>query len=377
MSPTPQTASGRTVVLTQDPRFHGGALAQLRAFLRAAEALGRDPVAAYGRRPPLAGATPAPGISVRPPFARIDPIGIPLAARRLRGPARGGRHLWVVAATAHYGLAAAHSGRPYACWVGTSLESEWAARRPGLDTLHRGALTLFGPSLRRYERVVLEGASRVYATSPFARASVAKAAGLDAEQVGSLPIAVDLDRFVPLPDDAWRTALERPTLVFVGRADDPRKNVDLLINAFAALRSRVPDVRLRFVGRPPGKALGPGVESVGIVGEVAEHIRDAAVLVLPSLQEGFGVVAAEAMACGVPVVATPSGGPEETLARSGAGRVLEGFGADELVSVLYGLLEQPDELLELRRRGRDYVEREHSPKRLQALLAEAFAELDA
>ena len=45
----------------------------------------------------------------------------------------------------------------------------------------------------------------------------------------------------------------------------------------------MPDVRLRFVGRPPGKALGPGVETVGVVGEVAEHIRDAAVLVLPSL----------------------------------------------------------------------------------------------
>jgi glycosyltransferase involved in cell wall biosynthesis len=216
----------------------------------------------------------------------------------------------------------------------------------------------------------------VYATSPYARATVAEAAGLDANQVGSLPIAVDLDRFVPLPDDAWRAALEQPTLVFVGRADDPRKNADLLIDAFAELRRRVPEARLRFVGRPPGKEVGPGVESVGVVGEVAEHVRDAAVLVLPSLQEGFGVVAAEAMACGVPVVATPSGGPEETLARSGAGRMLESFDPAELVSVLHGLLEHPEELLELRRRGRAYVEREHSPLRLQALLAEAFAELD-
>ena len=293
------------------------------------------------------------GISVRPPFARVDPIGLPLAARSLGRAAREADQLWVVAATAHYGLAAARSGRPYACWIATSLDAEWAARRPALDPLRRAALAAFGPSLRRYERDVLRGARRVYATSPYTRATVAEAAGLDPAAVELLPIAVDLERFKPIDDDVWQLGARPPDARVRRprrRSAQERRHAD---RGLRGVRRRVPEARLRFVGSPPQATLGPGVETVGVVGDVAEHVRDAAVLVLPSLQEGFGVVAAEAMACGVPVVSTPSGGPEETLSRSSAGRVLDGFSAEELVSVVHELLEHPQQLLEMRRRGRE------------------------
>ena len=102
---------------------------------------------------------------------------------------------------------------------------------------------------------------------------------------------------------------------------------------------------------------------------VAAHLRRATLFVLPSWQEGFGIAAAEALAAGLPVVTTPSGGPEALVRDSGGGVVLEGFSAEELAATVRGLLADPAPPRAMRRSGREYVEREHSPARFRELLA--------
>jgi D-inositol-3-phosphate glycosyltransferase len=276
----------------------------------------------------------------------------------------------VVTTAGSYGLAATLSGRPYSCWIATALEDEWEGRRPGLRLSRRLALRVNGPVLRRMERRVLRGATRVYGISPWSRASVAHAGGLPEDSVGVLPIPVDPHEFAPAPDDDWRRTLAAPVIAFVGRADDPRKNVGLLFEALYLL----PDVRLLLVGSPPHGPLPERVEATGVVPSVAECLRRATLLVLPSHQEAFGIVAAEAMAAGVPVVTTPCGGPETLVRESRGGIVLSSFSPEELATTVRGLLDDPDRLADMRRRGRTHVQREHSPARLRELLADAFAE---
>jgi phosphatidylinositol alpha-mannosyltransferase len=199
--------------------------------------------------------------------------------------------------------------------------------------------------------------------------------------VSILPIPVDAERFAPLPDAEWEQRLQQPVVIFVGRASDPRKNVGLLLAAFRRMRELVPGVRLRLIGEPPSAQLlaelGDAVEVVGAVDRIEPYLREAALLVLPSRQEGFGIVAAEALAAGVPVVATPCGGPEELLRASGGGRVLSTFDAGELADVAAELLLDVPALRELRARGRAHVAREHSPERFRSLLGAAMARLDA
>jgi glycosyltransferase involved in cell wall biosynthesis len=356
-------------VLGQDPRFGGGALAHMEAFLAAARELGRDPELHYVPHPGLGSET---GSSV---LDRIEAIRLVRGGRRLAPRLRRATSLWVVAPLATHGSAALHANRPYACWVGTSLNDEWRGRLPGLGASRRLALYANAPALRRLERTVLRGASRVYATSPASRAGVAAAAGLDPERIALLPLPVDPDRFTPEPEERWRARLEAPVLAFVGRADDPRKNAALLLEALPLIRVRLPAARLRFIGRPPVR-LPPGAEALGEVESVAEPLREASLLVLPSRQEGFGIAAAEALASGVPVLATPSGGPEALLRTSGGGRVLGGFEPEELATAALELLEDAATLSTMRRRGRAYVVREHSPRRLEELLAAALAELE-
>lgn len=339
------------VVIGQDPRFGGGAAAQMSMFVDAARALGHDPKLVYLAHPSLVGQHDG----ARPPFGRADALNQLWGARRLAGTARRGSSLWVVATTAQYGAAAPRSGREYACWIGTSLASENAGRSRGLRLSRRIAMRANAPILSRLERSVLRGAARVYATGPASRDHVAAAGGLDASRVGILPLTVDVDALTPAPADEYLARLEAPVLVFAGRADDPRKNLALAQDAVKL----VPGATLRIAG--PGQSAS-----------IVHALRDASLLLLPSRQEGFGIVAAEALAAGVPVVATASGGPEALIRESGGGIVIEGWSAEEFAEAIRRLLREGDALVERRRRGRDYVLREHAPAALVRALREAW-----
>lgn len=342
-------------VLGPDPGFGGGGAAQLQAFLAAAAALGRETEVHYGRMP-----------SRRRPVDAANQIAF---GRKVAPRLRDARDVWVVATSASTGYGAVLSGRPYRAWISTGLEEEWAGRRLGLRASRRVAIGVNRPFLRRLERLVLRGAERVYTISPSSREGVARAGGLDESAVGILPIPVDLERFAPAPEERWQATLAEPVLVFVGRANDPRKNAGLLLAALPLL----PDVRVLVVGEPPDGPLPDRAQATGVVESVAPFLQQGTMFVLPSHQEGFGIVAAEAMAAGLPVVTTPSGGPEALVRESGGGVVLSGFTPEELAATVRGLLAEPAALAEMRRRGREHVAREHSRECLQALLAEALA----
>lgn len=351
-------------VVVQDPAFGGGGARQAEVFLAAARELGHEPHTVYVPHPTFEGRR----LTVR----RVEALRQLLGARELTPQVRTGERLWVVAATGANGFAATRAGRAYDVWLGTSLDDEWRGRAPGLSPARRLAQAANAPALRRLERRLLDGARRIYATSRASRRSLAEAARLPEERIGVLPLPVDLAALEPEDDETWLRRLEEPVLAFVGRAWDPRKNVDLLLRALPLIHRRIPTATVRLIGEPPRGPLPEGAEATGPVAELAAHLRTASLFVLPSRQEGFGIVAAEALAAGVPVLSTPSGGPEELIEHSGGGRILSGFGADELAETAVELLGDAATLAAMRSAGRAYVAREHSPERLRELLAAAL-----
>jgi glycosyltransferase involved in cell wall biosynthesis len=383
-------------VLTQSPWLQGGLRTQVEAFWNGAVRLERRPYLLYiahGRRS-LSHARPSARLAVveernhplvgaaYPPFLpEIEAVAQLAGAPRLARPIRDAVAAWVVTTSAHHGWPAVRARRPYALWVGTTWHAEIEARRHGMTAMRRAAARTNMPVLRRLEREALRRAAFVYATSPSTREAVAAEAGRPSDSIRLLPIPVDADEFTPEPDRAWLQRLDAPVIVFVGRAGDPRKNVPLLVDAFRIVRGIIPSARLRLVGRPPTPEvrgrLPRGAEVLGEVPVVAPHLRTASLLVLPSLQEGFGIVVAEALAAGVPVVVTPCGGPEHLVRASEGGVVLSGFDAEELGEAAVALLGDAERLVRMRRMGRDYVKREHGLAAFDSRLRDAFALLDS
>jgi glycosyltransferase involved in cell wall biosynthesis len=138
---------------------------------------------------------------------------------------------------------------------------------------------------------------------------------------------VDVEHFRPGPP---RT--EAPTIVCAANAATWNKRVPLLVRAFPLVRRSRPDARL-WINRPqdPGLAASledpaNGIELVDLDDRdaLARRYAEAWVSVLPSIGEAFGLVLAEALACGTPGVGTNMGGIPEVLDRPEIGRLFDG-----------------------------------------------------
>ncbi len=152
-------------------------------------------------------------------------------------------------------------------------------------------------------QVRLEKLSGRIAVSPAARKTIVEHLGADAVLI---PNGVHVARFAdaePLP--GWPGA--GGALAFVGRVDEPRKGLEVLLDAFTRLRAHRPDLRLLVAGPGEHDGLPDGVTALGLVSEAdkARVYKSADVFVAPNTGgESFGIVLLEAMAAGTAIVAS-------------------------------------------------------------------------
>lgn len=182
--------------------------------------------------------------------------------------------------------------------------------------------------------------------------SKAVGARLDPLDVHVIGCPVELDPApAPAPWPAPAPGQDGPVIGFVGRLI-PRKGALDLVKAAPAIRAVRPDVRIVIVGDDPYEdeeaeyadavRASADVDHVGRVREAAGILGHLDVLVLPSRQEPFGTVVAEAMAAGTPVVATRVDGLPELVTDGITGALVEpGDTAALAVAVLRVLDQHP------------------------------------
>jgi glycosyltransferase involved in cell wall biosynthesis len=170
---------------------------------------------------------------------------------------------------------------------------------------------------RRMAETVWKRADGLIAISADTRDQAVRLLGLDPRRIRVIHCGVDARFFAATEAEAARARahykLERPYVLWVGTIE-PRKNLDMALDAWAALPAALRQEFALVVAGPQGWAAPQTIrrlrsqpEGVRYLGYIPEAglpglTAGAAVLFYPSLYEGFGLPVAQAMACGVPVV---------------------------------------------------------------------------
>jgi phosphatidyl-myo-inositol dimannoside synthase len=189
-------------------------------------------------------------------------------------------------------------------------------------------------------------------------------AGAPAENIRLVFNGTDLRRFSP-EDNGGGSHRFGPHMIFACRQLFPRKGIRFLLEAGAQLKTQFPDLKIVLAGdgfeRPELAKLAAelGIEAdVTFLGwvpnaELPPYYRSAAVSVIPSLEEGFGIPAAEAMGCEVPVVASDAGGLPEVVENGVTGLVVPRGDSAALAGAIGSLLADPPRRRRMGQAGRE------------------------
>jgi glycosyltransferase involved in cell wall biosynthesis len=264
--------------------------------------------------------------------------------------------------------------------------SAWLAARmakcPFVTTFH--AAYKFSSALKRcYNRIMTRG-GRVIAISQFIADHIAQSYRINPEKIRVIPRGIELDRFAPehVTEDCrdelrreWNVS-EKQKIVLMPARISPIKGHRLLIEAMALLPLDMADVIAVVIGDAQGREgylreLEGRIRSNGLQNNVrlVGHCTDmpaayslaSAVAVPAMVPEGFGRVPVEAMAMGVPVIASDLGAPRETVLDGVTGWLLPPSNPQAWAdAIVRALTMMPEERLRMTRAGMDRARARYS-----------------
>lgn len=388
----------RLYIATQDPRGSGGVATMAKFVYECAEGVGLDPCLVFNMldkekqirlsspwellttkkrnriQQMTARGMEAKGIPLV--FPEIEPLQYVLNLRAWRHAVADGDSFFAVGGTNHVGLPFTFDGRQFASWTATPL---WEDRRDRLryaPTIERIRDVVSKPVLLALERFAFERADTRLLLSEYTRSVVCETHGFSPDEFEIFPFPIDTKQFSP-DGPIWEGSnSDGPTVIFVGRINDPRKNVDDLIEAFLWVKREIPAAQLRLIGATPNTRLknkvkhhrlGDVIEFPGRIpnDELAQHYRQADLFAMASAQEGLAIVGLEAMACGLPVISTKCGGPEQYVIDDKTGYLVEVGDSEALGRQIVSVLTEDGATKRLGTNARKLIESEYSAYNLR------------
>jgi glycosyltransferase involved in cell wall biosynthesis len=216
-----------------------------------------------------------------------------------------------------------------------------------------------------------------------ADAVIASSHSVAAQVVGAVPRVVYAG--VPASNGSPRMpsrAEKRPTIIGTGCRLVPIKGIEHLVRAFRLLQNEFSDTGLEIAGDGPDRGriaelvanlgLQDRVTLLGWESDFAARLAQWDIFVLPSLEEGFGIAALEAMAAGLPVVASAVGGLPEIVQEGKTGWLVAPSNPEQLAERLRKLLISPQDRASMGNEGRIRARTHFSEDRMVTEVAEIY-----
>jgi glycosyltransferase involved in cell wall biosynthesis len=220
---------------------------------------------------------------------------------------------------------------------------------------------------------------RIITVSECARGDIAREFRIPRERFAVVPNGINTDLFYPIPE----IEREPGRIIVTNSSDVPLKGLYYLLHAITQV-ARERKIRLVVIGTPKKNGgiarlirrlgIGDRITYTGRVGD-AEFVRQyarAALCVVASVYEGFGLPAGEAMACGVPVISTTGGALPEVV--GDAGILVPPQSSPALAKAITEMLDHPEKAAALGQKGYKRVQRHFTWRRAAEKTAEAYRE---
>ena len=196
---------------------------------------------------------------------------------------------------------------------------------------------------KQYEKWLWPLSNRIICNASILKKIMVKRYSVESGRVAIIPNAVDTELFYPFPEQKS----QKPTMLFVGRLVPEKAPMDLL-KAFSRLIFEFPEARLEIVGNGPlrnsladyirSQSLASQVRIIPSVRDIRPFFNRAWIFAMASILEASPNVIIEAMASGLPVVATRVGGIPELVDDGQTGLLVESGDPDRLASALKTLI---------------------------------------
>jgi N-acetyl-alpha-D-glucosaminyl L-malate synthase BshA len=267
-------------------------------------------------------------------YHEVEPLDYPLLAERSYALALTAKMIEVAQAE-KLDLFHLHYAVPHAVSAFLARQVLGTASPKIVTTLHGTDVSLVGsdPRFRPLTQFVVRSSDAITAPSRWLAEAAHQGLGLSRDvAIEVIPNFVDTESFRPRSDESGRTTspghAERTRVLTHVSNFRPLKRVEDVVRIFAAVRAEIPS-RLDLVGEGPARSriedlvvslgLRDHVRFLGERGDLIAILQQSDLFLLPSQTESFGLAALEAMACGVPVVASDVGGVSEVVAEGETG----------------------------------------------------------